>query len=171
MSATGKIMAPARVFAAMTPGACGYAVSSGGCCRSDLPRASEAAALCTGMERRCFTAARWKWGLDREAKRDLAIMLHVEAAGWASDENWTIPRGSRYLETMARFAVEEVHAPQAADGRVRKVRDVTIAGAMRMTPRNYRRFWKRRYARMVMQIEHWAGDAAAHVLGAQRNGG
>jgi len=168
---SNRVMAPARVFAAMTPGAAGYAVAAGGCCRSALPRASEAAALCSGMERRRFTAARWKWGMDREARMDLMAMLHVEAAGWATDENWTIPRGSRYLETLARFAVDEVHAPQNADGRTRRVRDVTIAGAMRMTPRNYRRFWKSRYARMVMQIEQWAGEAAAHVLGAQRNGG
>jgi len=163
-------MNPAKLFALQTTRVPSFGGVSGGvpAMTPDL-----AALYCRGMDQRHYLAARLKWGLDREAGRELEKYLWTEAMEVLHKRHkWSIKKYSgkkinsyyrpHMIRDMARLAVLEM-------GETHKLNDTLRAGILDIDKSNYSRKWKAIYSNIWDELNEWTNEAHRHVKKMQAN--
>ena len=97
-----------RIFAKQTYKASDFfAIAAGG---ADIDQAM-AAALCSGMKKHWYLAARLKWANDWTGATHLEYKLWAYTAGVANGEKWRIPKGQQLLRSLVGLAIAEMAEP------------------------------------------------------------
>lgn len=126
-----------------------------------------AAALCAGMPRRWYLAARLKWCLDWSVANELEYMLWVEAAGIAAKEKWRIPTGKYYVRKMAGLAIAEVGDP----ARYSRPEHWHIKAQWLGTGKSqWFGTWERRYNAIYEELDDWCSRAKSYLYRRQADG-
>ena len=121
-----------------------------------------AAALCSGLKREYYLAARLKYALDYSVARELESMLLRKGLGVSHAKKWRVPENRNYLQQMAGLAVAEMLFP------LRYKQDQVRADWVGVSKSQFSRTWKKRYNLIYQILEDWTNCAYSHVMMRQR---
>jgi hypothetical protein len=164
----------ARVFSIQTAGTVGLptGIPMGSGIAKDALTESDAAAICAGgLRRKHYLAARLRWCMDASTCTELSCFLHVEIAGTAARERWTLSTGVPVMKALADLAVMEMLDPvtYGQDAyRLKSFGDSIDLPINRIYPA-WTRTWRGRYQEAAwMPLERWSEIAASHIAYRQR---
>lgn len=116
------------------------------------------AALCSGMERRCYLTARLAWLGDWSVSNELERLLWQEAAFLSSREKWPSAKGVQYPRQLAGLAIAELADPKPWE---------KISGKLRWmwcSESAWHRYHRGRYEAVYQVLTDWLDTAAAYVV-------
>lgn len=116
-----------------------------------------AAAMCHGLGRRYYLAARLYYCLDLTGHDELIGLLWNVASDAASNEKWKIPKGRDYLTAMCYLAIVEVYGWNGVK------RDSQKAKLVGMDKSEWSRVWKDRYEIIYQRLMAWVDVANRHI--------
>lgn len=119
------------------------------------------AALCRGIPRPAYLAARLKWCLDWSVANELEYLLWVEAAGLAAKERWRVPKGKEYVRRMSGLAIAETADPK------HWITQTSRAEFMGIGVSEWSRVWRERYEGVYGLLSDWTDDAYRTIQRAQ----
>lgn len=124
----------------------GAGLQAGGAGRPELSPC-DVAGMLAGLGPGPVALAYAKFTLDDQAGRQLYAVLHVELAGMAARERWEIPRGSRWLEYLARMARDDLVLPRPLMSE--RAAAAWMSAHAPLSRRAWRETWRPRHGRLL----------------------
>ena len=155
---------PIRLMALQAPRVPAF----GGSAPGGEPEITEAlsSALCAGLPRSPYLAARVAWTGDRSSCAELCNRLWTgPVALEVSRRKWPVPKGKERYRRLCALAVAELLEP----ARFRS--NCARADFCGMSARQWSRSWAGRYEVCYCLLGGWVADSFRHLVAAQRNGG
>ena len=144
----------------------------GGGRAKDAITPSDAAAMCIGIKRPHYLAARVRYGQDWSSCAELERWLWVEAAGIAHREKWVVCVGQETLRALAGLAVAEMADPVQYGSEPARVawfgRRLDIEGPQIW--RLWEKRWRGRFQIVYSVLDRWTEIAASSVWHNQDEG-
>jgi len=146
----------------------GIPIGEGGA--HDAITQSDAAAICAGLRRKHYLAARVFAGRDASSITRLESELFVEVAGLAARERWTLHRGVPIMKTLSQLAVSEWLDPcmyRTEAAKVLYFGSHIKVDESRVWPM-WTRTWRPRYVAIYQILQRWCDVSDSHIEWKQR---
>jgi len=117
-----------------------------------------AAAMCRGVQRKHYLAARVHYCLDLSGIRQLEKWLMSVAQDFEKQEKWRVPKGRNYLTNMCLLAIIEAHGSQDMKFAKQKAEWVGVSESQ------WNRVWQTRYEAIYLRLMGWVDIATRQII-------